>query len=206
VRESVDDVRWANLERLAATAGERGGVPKRAQTFIWVSFALISLAVLGAVFFILVFPSVDGSESEVLDLPVTVANVLIVAGTAVALGGMTWAIATGRIYSRWTTVRSALTAYEWRSVRRQFAGRDPINQEWLPVLRAIAYQERRATRGVLPILGGAILLLTGPLLVVVDPLSRASSILALTLIVAIVGYTAIMYRAMGRFLGAYGSN
>jgi hypothetical protein len=203
--KSGDEDRWAIAARLAVAESAHDAVPRRARTFVWISCAALSVILLVAVFYILVSPFIAESGSAAPDASLIVSSLLIVAGTGLSLGGLTWAIGTGRIYSRWSTVRSALTAAEWRTVKRQFAGREEVPLVTLPVLLAIAHQERRTTWGVVPVLAGALLLMIGPLLVVDDPMSRVSSLLVLVVICGLFGYQAILYRRMSHFLEEHGA-
>jgi hypothetical protein len=202
---SGDEERWAIAARLAVAAGEHDAVSRRTRTFIWISCAALSVILFVAVFHILVFPFTAGSDSAAPDAPLIVSSVLAVTGTSLSLGGLTWAIGTGRIYSRWSTVRSALTAAERRTVKRQFAGREEVPRETLPVLLAIAYQERRTMWGLVPIFAGVILLTVGSLVHQNDALALVSSLCVLVSVPAMLVYVVIGYRAKGRFLAEYGT-
>jgi hypothetical protein len=60
-----------------------------------------------------------------------------------------WVRRTGRIVDRSQSVIGPLTVAEASSVRRQLAGKEPVDEERLPVLLAIARQNNNFTHAAL---------------------------------------------------------
>ncbi|ROP60568.1 hypothetical protein [Curtobacterium sp. PhB115] len=191
--------RWAAAARLAAGQSDDSLLRRRTRVFVWAgALVLISWAV--GVVMALVLPSTIGSTDAGGDDAQLVQLVLLLLGLVVGIVGFVWAYRSGHHITRWRSVSSPLSRAEQRSVRRQIAGREPIDDEHADIVAAVAVQNRRATLGILPIFGAAMLFAAST---AVSTDSLAIKLLELVASLAfVVGLVqlAFQYRRAGRFL------
>jgi hypothetical protein len=118
--------------------------------------------------------------------------------------GFTWAKRTGHYITRWQAVASPLSRREKKSVRRQISGKADPDRDHLPVVVAIANQNRRATLGIAPIFSALILLAVATAVgsnnLYIKLLELAVSLLFVVVAVQLV----VLYRKAGRFIDQHG--
>jgi hypothetical protein len=199
--EPAEAERWAAAARLADGQSDDGLLRRRTRVFVWVgALVLVSWAV--GVVLALVLPSTIGSThargGDGAQLLVQL--VLLLLGLGVGIVGFVWASRSGHYITRWRSVSSPLSRAEQRSVRRQIAGKEPLDDEHAAIVAAVAAQNRRATLGVLPIYGAA-MLFAASTAVSTDslPIKLLELVASLAFVVGLV-QLAFQYRRAGRFL------
>lgn len=199
--EPAEAERWAAAARLADGQSDDGLLRRRTRVFVWVgALVLVSWAV--GVVLALVLPSTIGStHAKGGDgAQLLVQLVLLLLGLGVGIVGFVWASRSGHYITRWRSVSSPLSRAEQRSVRRQIAGKEPLDDEHATIVAAVAAQNRRATLGVLPIYGAA-MLFAASTAVSTDslPIKLLELVASLAFVVGLV-QLAFQYRRAGRFL------
>lgn len=199
--EPAEAERWAAAARLADGQSDDGLLRRRTRVFVWVgALVLVSWAV--GVVLALVLPSTIGStHAKGGDgAQLLVQLVLLLLGLGVGIVGFVWASRSGHYITRWRSVSSPLSRAEQRSVRRQIAGKEPLDDEHAAIVVAVAAQNRRATLGVLPIYGAA-MLFAASTAVSTDslPIKLLELVASLAFVVGLV-QLAFQYRRAGRFL------
>jgi hypothetical protein len=124
-------------------------------------------------------------------------------GAIVMVGGFVWALVTGRFVSAWRAVIGPLNWKERRSVRRQLAGKHPVEQSRLPVTIAIAHQNQRVTEALLPIYGGILLLNVPVAMGADDALSRYLSVVVSLSLIAVGAVLFTAYKRTDVFLDTH---
>lgn len=111
-----------------------------------------------------------------------------------------WAHRSGHSITRLRRVSSPLSRAEQRSVRRQIAGEEPLDDEHAAIVAAVAAQSRRSTLGVLPI-SGASMLFAASTAVSTDglPVELIELVTSVAFVVGLV-HLAFQYRRAGWFL------
>lgn len=199
--EPAEAERWAAAARLADGQSDDGLLRRRTRVFVWVG-ALVLVSWAAGVVLALVLPSTIGStHAKGGDgAQLLVQLVLLLLGLGVGIVGFVWASRSGHYITRWRSVSSPLSRAEQRSVRRQIAGKEPLDDERAAIVAAVAAQNRRATLGVLPIYGAA-MLFAASTAVSTDslPIKLLELVASLAFVVGLV-QLAFQYRRAGRFL------
>lgn len=138
--------RWAAAARLADGQRDDGLLRRRTRVFVWVgALVLVSWAV--GVVLALVLPStIVSTNASGDDAQLVVQLVLLLLGLVVGIVGFVWAYRSGHYITRWRSVSSPLSRAEQRSVRRQIAGKEPLDDEHAAIVAAAAVQYRRVGR------------------------------------------------------------
>jgi hypothetical protein len=197
--DPAEDARWAAAANMSTTLGDIGLFPRWLKPVVWIGLALI-VVVLFAAGSILVFvlPD-DGTDVSRFNLWTGLNTV----GAVITFGGLAWAVKTNRFYSQWNSVSSPLNARDLKSARRQMAGTQEEVPERVPVLRAMAEQERRNTPAGLLVFTGAIVLAVAQLLVAENTFQLVTDSVIAFLIVVMVVREIIVFRRNGRFLATH---
>jgi len=125
---------------------------------------------------------------------------LTAVGILLLLGGFLWSLLTGRYVTRWNAITSPLSRPERKTVRKQLAGKVPVDPDRLPLLLAIARQNQRITQGLVPLFAGLILLFVGITIGSTLPYAPyLSSVVGALLLVAFV-QVAVVYASTARFI------
>jgi hypothetical protein len=199
---SDDDARWEEAAQIAKSVGEAGLFPRRVAVVVWIGLAVVVMILFATV--LVIPPILAGDENGSADWP-SVPILVSLIGAGMSLGGLAWAIKTNRFYSQWHSVISPLTTRDRRSVQRQFAGKERALETRVPVLRAIAQQERRTTQAVVPVSGGVILSTLGGLIDSDGVFIVVSSSGLLCMSAVMVVHLVVRYRQAGEFLLAHDS-
>ena len=190
------DARW----EAAAVLARNVAVPKRRSrrwwTWAWIVLVVIGAGVLAFSLTSWILPTGEGGHLELVPSRLAVQSTLTALVGLVLLYGVFRASITERIVEWSTTIMSALSRSEKRSVRRQLAGKESADENRLPVILAIARQNQRITEGSVP------LFVTYGLLYVIieireadstDPYGRLFSIALALPFVACAAYLAVTY-------------
>lgn len=114
-----------------------------------------------------------------------------------------WAHRSGHSITRLRRVSSPLSRAEQRSVRRQIAGEEPLDDEHAAIVAAVAAvaaQSRRSTLGVLPISGASMLFAASTALSTDGlPVELIELVTSVAFVVGLV-HLAFQYRRAGWFL------
>jgi len=193
--------RWAAAARLADGQSDDGLRRRRTRVFVWAgALVLVSWAV-GVVLALVLVPATGSNHASGRDgVQLLVQLLLLLLGLVVGIVGFVWAYRSGHYVTRWRSVSSPLSRAEQRSVRRQIAGKEPIDDEHADIVTAVAVQNRRATLGILPIVG-ALMLFAASTAVSTDslPIKMLELVASLAFVVGLV-QLAFQYRRAGRFL------
>ncbi|MCS0644739.1 hypothetical protein [Curtobacterium flaccumfaciens] len=193
--------RWAAAARLADGQSDDGLRRRRTRVFVWLgALVLVSWAV-GVVLALVLAPGTGSSHASGGDgVQLLVQLLLLLLGLVVGIVGFVWAYRSGHYVTRWRSVSSPLSRAEQRSVRRQIAGQEPIDDEHADIVFAVAVQNRRATLGILPIFG-AVMLFAASTAVSTDslPIKLIELVASFTVVLGLV-QLALQYRRAGRFL------
>ena len=198
---NAEALRWAAAEARAAHAPYRPGRDRAAVATVLLLVA--SAAVLGGAFALLLpRAEIDGTRPAVVaEEARRLAGLgLGIAGLLVFFVGVPWAISTGRIGSRLSSVIGPLTVPERRWAKRVVAGKELLDATKLPVLLALAAQDRRTSLGLVPLMVSIALLVTSSALVVGDPMLIVLQLVVVVVLVAALVQLALVYRRAGRFL------
>lgn len=193
--------RWAAATRLADGQSDDGLRRHRTRVFVWVvALVLVSWAV-GVVLALVLAPATGSNHASGRDgVQLLVQLLLLLLGLVVGIVGFVWAFRSGHYVTRWRSVSSPLSHAEQRSVRRQIAGKEPIDDEHADIVAAVAAQNRRATLGILPIFG-AVMLFAASTAVSTDslPIKLIELVASFAVVLGLV-QLAVQYRRAGRFL------
>lgn len=193
--------RWAAAARLADGQSDDGLRRRRTRVFVWLgALVLVSWAV-GVVLALVLAPATGSSHASGGDgVQLLVQLLLLLLGLVVGIVGFVWAFRSGHYVTRWQSVSSPLSRAEQRSVRRQIAGKEPIDDEHADIVAAVAAQNRRATLGILPIFG-AVMLFAASTAVSTDslPIKLIELVASFAVVLGLV-QLAVQYRRAGRFL------
>jgi hypothetical protein len=151
---------------------------------------------------LVISPVLRVENNASIDWP-SLPTLLGVLGAGITLGSLAWAIRTDRFVGYGHVVSSPLTAEDRRGVRRQFAGTEGVVQERVPVLLAIARQERRLTQALVPFCSGVILNALAGLLDSNTLLLVVSNMVVLGAGSGTAVYLVVNYRHVGKFLTAH---
>lgn len=191
-------VGWTRAARLADGLPDEGIDRRRTRALIWVGVLVLASWAAGvALAMVLPAPRHGDADSTIrMILQLT----LLVIGAVVGGVGFTWAFRTGHYITRWKSISSPLSPEERRSVRRQIAGRERLDEEHAALVVAIAAQGRRSTLGMVPIYS-AMMLFAAATAVSTDVLVlRLMEVVASTGIAVSFVLLAVQYRRSGRFL------
>lgn len=144
------------------------------------------------------------TDSEITAIQI-VGGILVLLGFVVVGVGTVWAHRTGRYVSRWRSVISPLNRGEQKLAYKQVAGKAAVDESRLPVLVALARQNRKVALGSLPLHVGSLLMAVGLALVVDILVFRVLEAAATLLFVVSIAVLLVAYRRSGRFLARYGS-
>ncbi|MDT0233536.1 hypothetical protein [Curtobacterium sp. BRB10] len=196
--------RWAAAARLADGQSDDGLRRRRTRVFVWVgALVLVSWAV-GVVLALVLAPTTGSSDASGGDgVQLLVQLLLLLLGLVVGTVGFVWAFRSGHYVTRWRSVSSPLSRAEQRSVRRQIAGKEPIDDEHADIVFAVAVQNRRATLGILPVVG-AVMLFAASTAVSTDslPIKLVELVASLVAVLGLVQLL-VQYRRAGRFLSEH---
>jgi hypothetical protein len=81
-------------------------------------------------------------DDPLFESRVVVQLVLLGLSLTVAIGGVLWGVGTGRYVTRWRAISAPLNFFQKRRLRRQLAGKEPVDYDHLDVVLAIAHQTR----------------------------------------------------------------
>lgn len=193
--------RWAAAARLADGQSDDGLRRRRTRVFVWLgALVLVSWAV-GVVLALVLAPGTGSSHASGGDgVQLLVQLLLLLLGLVVGIVGFVWAYRSGHYVTRWRSVSSPLSRAEQRSVRRQIAGQEPIDDEHADIVFAVAVQNRRATLGILPIFGAVMLFATSTAVSTDSlPIKLIELVASFTVVLGLV-QLALQYRRAGRFL------
>lgn len=192
--------RWAAAARLADGQSDDGLRRRRTRVFVWVGALVLASWAVGVV----LAPG-TGSDHASGDggVQLLVQLLLLLLGLVVGIVGFVWAFRSCHYVTRWRSVSSPLSRAEQRSVRRQIAGKEPIDDEHADIVVAVAVQNRRATLGILPIFG-AVMLFAASTAVSTDslPIKLIELVASFTVVLGLV-QLAVQYRRAGRFLSEH---
>jgi hypothetical protein len=197
--DPAENARWDAAANMSTTLGDVGSFPRWLKPVVWIGLALI-VVVLFAAGSVLVFvlPD-DGTHGSRFNLWTSLNTV----GAVVTFGGLAWAVKTNRFYSQWNSVSSPLNARDLKLARRQMAGKQEEDPERVPVLLAMAKQERRIAPAVLLIFTGVIVLAVAQLLVAENTFQLVIDSVIAFLVAAMVVREIIVFRRNGRFLATH---
>lgn len=194
--------RWAAAAKLAAGLTDDGLRKRRRRTFSWLAALIVGSWVIGCVLAFLVLPqggtARGGSATSAQQLIAQFSFLAL--GLLVGIVGFVWGRRTGHYITRWRTVASPLDRKEKESVRHQIAGKTELDRRRLPIILAIAKQNRMATLGIAPMYSALVLIAIATAIgsnnVVVKLLELA---VALLFVVVAVQQT-VLYRKAGSFI------
>lgn len=194
--------RWAAAAKLAAGVTDDGFRKRRRRTFTWVAALIVGSWVIGFVLAFLVLPqggtARGGSATSAQQL---VGQFIFLAlGLLVGITGFVWGRRTGHYVTRWRAVASPLNRKEKKSVRRQIVRKAELDRRRLPIILAIAKQNRMATLGIAPIYAALVLFAIataiGSNILVIKVLELAVSLLFVLVAVQLT----VFYRKAGAFI------
>lgn len=207
--------RWAAAADLAAGVVDDRLRRRRTRALVLIAALVVLGWVLGVVLAILLphtgsgsaGSSASGSRSGAQpgDGRFVVQVVFLVLGLAVGITGFVWARRTGHYVTRWRFVVSPLSPGEKRAVRRQIAGRAPVDESHLDTIVAAAAQSRRAVFGVAPLYAAVLLFAVATAVGTDDVTIRALELAASVLVVVGAVQLAVGHRRAGRFVARYGA-
>lgn len=202
--DATAEERWAAAARLADGRTDERLPRRRARAVAWIVVLVVVLALVGfGVGWFLPTSVADSDGSDPSTLRLVVQLGLLLLGILVGAFGFAWARRTGRWVTRWQAVRSPLSRREQRSVQRQIAGSEPLDEAHRDVVVAIAEQNQRATLGGVPIYA-AVALFAASTAVSTDTWSiRLLESVVVVGLIAVFGWLAVLYRRTGRFLAAH---
>jgi hypothetical protein len=153
------EARWAAAANLADGVMDEGVPKRRRRVFIWVTTLITGSWLVGFIIAVLFLADGDANHSSIGPSvnQIIAQLVFLFLGLLVGIVGFVWARRTGNYITRWRAVASPLNRLEKKSVRRQIAGKDPIDERRLPIILAVARQNRRATLGITPIYSALVL-------------------------------------------------
>ncbi|RPE78093.1 MULTISPECIES: hypothetical protein [unclassified Frondihabitans] len=199
--------RWAAAAQLAEGVTDDGFHKRRARILLQIGVLIAASWVTGFVVALLFLPessSSTGTSSNGGSGQLIVQIVFLSLGLLVGVVGFIWAKRTGHYITRWRAVGSPLNRQEKKSVRKQINGKVEPDTEHLPVVAAIANQNRRATLGIPPIYAAAVLLAiataVGSNELFIKLLELGVSVLFVVVAVQLV----VFYRKAGHFIDRHG--
>jgi hypothetical protein len=195
--------RWAAAARLADGQSDDGLRRRRTRVFVWVGALVLVSWAIGVVLALVLAPATGSNHASGRDgVQLLVQLLLLLLGLVVGIVGFVWASRSGLYVTRWRSVSSPLSRSEQRSVRRQIASKEPIDDEHADIVVAVAVQNRRATLGILPIFG-AVMLFAASTAVSTDslPIKLIELVASFAVVLGLV-QLAVQYRRAGRFLSA----
>ena len=198
------DARWDAAAKLASGIVDEKFRSRRRKTVAWISALIVACMLVGVAFGLWLLSN-DGDETtrnDSMESRLVMQFIFLGLGLVVGIGGFIWARRSGRYITRWRAVISPLNLREKKSVRRQLAGKDPADEEHLPVLLAIAQQNQRVTQGIAPIYA-ALLLFN-----VAQSFTAPSWFIYFTLVIAVLfivagAQLAVAYRRTNAFIRAH---
>ena len=197
----------------AATRARNVAVPKKHSrrwwTRAWIVLAVVSAGVLGFSLTSWIVPTGENGRLEFVPSRLAMQSTLTAVVVLVVLYGVFWGSVTERLVERSSTIMSALSRTEKRSVRRQLAGREPVDETRLPIVLAIGRQSQRLTEGSLPhFLAYGLLYVTTEIGLVDSsaPYRPFFSIALALLFVACAAYMAVTYLKTARFIQAHSTH
>lgn len=204
--------RWAAAAQLAEGAADEHMSVRRRKVFLGLGFiAGVTWLLTATIAIVAAFrrndeaPASNGA-GDLAEWQLIPMAVLIITGIVIGVVGLFWAVRTKRFIARWRAVVGPLNAIEAKGVRRQFAGKAPVDGEHLPTIIAIARQQRRAAWGIAPLLVAIAFWVVGLLIGQIGDFSWLSTA---GLVVTAVGYVigviqmVVAYHNTGRFIEKY---
>jgi len=204
--------RWAAAAKLAAGIADEELPGRRRRVLIPVVGVVGAALLLLVVTFIAVLiaiqsgrvdPSAGRPDPELWR--VVLAGVIVAAGIAVFGFGTVWAVRTKRFTTHWSGVAIPLNRAETASVRRQIAGKEPVDPEHLSTILAIARQHRRMTLGSAPMFAGIVLAQSGNAIGVTSLVPAILYLVGIAAFVVLGFIYAHLYRQAGVFLEKHDS-
>lgn len=197
--------RWAAASKLADGVLDDGFQKRRNRILIRLAVLVAAAWLAGIVIALLFLPKTGsghsaGGGTSIQQL--TGQIVFLVLGFGVGIVGFIWARRTGHYVTRWSAVASPLNLAEKKSVRRQISGKESIDTEHLPVIVAIATQNRRATIGIAPIYAAIVLFATATAIGTNVVSLKITELAASLLIVVAATQLFVLYRTTGRFVAS----
>jgi len=201
---AVDDAtarRWSAAADLVTGVDDAQLARRRTRAIVLaVVLAVVPIAfgvTLGSV--LLSFGSGSASSGEVMGGSLLAQFTLLGLGFAVDITGMVWAVRHGYFVTRWRIGSSALNGKEKRLVRRQIAGRAPVDDH-LGIVVGIAKQTRRACLGVAPIYAALVLFAASIAVSATLDLVRYLQLVAMLLFLVVVTQLVVTFKRADRFI------
>ena len=198
--------RWAAAAQLAEGVTDDGYQKRRTRIILQVSALIVGSWIVGVVIALGLIPKTGSHHSGSggpTDQQLIAQIVFVALGCVVGIGGFIWAKRTGHYITRWRAVASPLTRREKKSVRRQISGKEPVERDHLPVIVAIANQNRRATLGIAPLYFGMTLFAIATAVASNFFFIKLLELVASLLFVIAAVQLTVLYRRAGRFTDQY---
>jgi len=202
----TSDERWA----VAAELSRNVAVPKirsrRWWVWAWIVAVAFGLIVLAFPLRFWIVPAGEGGGVDFVPSQLAAQSTLTALLVLVLVYGAAWGILTERFVERWSTIMSPLSRTEKRSVRRQLAGKAPVDQDRLPIILAIARQNQRLTEGAVPLFAAWVLIFTATAIRVNDSSEVYMDYLGIVVFALLVGSAiqlAVRYRTTKSFIEAH---
>lgn len=203
----MTDEGWTAAARLARE--DSGASESKSSLRLLVPLAVVfgGCGALGVGTFIYVMLNRDlydpGAGPDAETRPSFVTLALLILGIAGFVVVLIWGLRTGHLIPRWTHAVSALSAPTRKSVRRQIAGKEPVDPDHLETIVAIARQSRKTALGEVLLFSPVMLFSAQSVLLRGSTVSIVS--LALVLVgLAIAGVRALaVYRSAGGFIDTH---
>ena len=204
--DEAADRRWSAAAELATGTADVGMSRRRSRTWTFVVVLLAVSMAAGVIFALLIAPQTTGSTSAGgSEQKLIVQLVFLGLGLLVGIGGFIWARRHGYYITRWRHAASPLTRAEKKRARRQIAGKEDPDLR-LPIVVAIARQDRRATLGVAPIYAALVLFAISTAVGTDVFLIKLIDVAVVVLFLFVAIQLAIAYRRAGRFIAVYGDH
>jgi hypothetical protein len=199
--ESAEDARWAAAAEMSTTRGDDGLFPRWFKPVVWIGLVVILVVVFIAGIIMPLYVDGEGTSWSRL-APWTVISTI---GSGLAFVGVAWAVKTDRFYSQWNSVRSPLNGRDLKTARRQVAGKQQEVLERVPVLVAIAEQERRVAPVGLLVIFGVMLMTLSLIFQADDAFTVVCNAIIMLLLVVLLAMQWTVARRASHFLAAHQS-
>jgi hypothetical protein len=196
------DARWAAAASLADGVADSGVQKRRRVTFLWLGALIVVSLALGFALALWLLPDGGGtSSSESSDEARLIVSIVVGGiGAVLGVGGFIWARRTGRYITRWSAVISPLNMQEKKSVRKQLAGKESVDEMHLSTILAIARQNQRVTQGLVPLYGAIVLLDLATAFSTPYPLLQYLNVAVALMFIAVGAFLAVIYRRTDAFI------
>ena len=147
----ASDERWAAAADLARNVAVPKKRSRRWWTWAWIIAVAFAAAALAFALTAWIVPTGKGGSLQFVSSRLALQSTVIAAMSLVLLYGLVWGSITERIVERSGRIIDPLNRQEKRRVRRQLAGKAPVDVHHLPIILSIAQQSQRMSEGAVPI-------------------------------------------------------